>query len=269
MPGWLQHLHRLRIDEVATDETCRSRLHSSRLPHAAAGVAYVGITSHDHRRTLERPLSVARAREPMSTDGYHARQRIRWIWAHIEHSSVAVYRPDSSATGGAVMTEAEQNRIAGYVGRVARLWRLDLRTREIVFDPTGSWWFRWSHRLFLRPRTELRHLYFWQMQWAATSVGMAFPVPIEHDNTFGMRAAPRKMWMNQDWTIRRSATRHIKSVEPRPHIALLLSSDKADASVLVRPWTVRERALLTLAVFLGAVSFVGSIASIWSAWIAP
>ena len=161
------------------------------------------------------------------------------------------------------LTDPEKRRINKYVQQVDRLWRIDYGTHEVLFDPQGGWSFRWSHKLFLRPRTELRHLYFWQAEKAASVQGMPFTVSMDHDNTHGIPEAPRKMYVSGGWKMAKSSARHVKSTEGRPHVAILLNMNAAEMTPLVRPWTRRER----FYAFVSAVlAFGGAITSIL-AWL--
>lgn len=66
------------------------------------------------------------------------------------------------------------------------------------------------------------------------------------------------MWMTDDWSIAWMDRRHLKSSQPRPHVAMLLTNSSQGAAIMVRPWTRREQFLAFLA---GAIAVSGSVFS--------
>jgi len=151
---------------------------------------------------------------------------------------------------------------------VDKLWRRDLKAKQILLRSGGSWWARAARRARREPRTEVLHLYRWLNAWADDAEGMAFENPINREASPGHQAAPRKMWLCDGWTIRMRDRWHLQSTLAPPENHVLLASSAVGAKVLVQHRNAKRCAVTRAAMVavVSAVSFFAAVITITQWW---
>ena len=141
-------------------------------------------------------------------------------------------------------------------------WRLEPVRLRLVFDPI-KWWMRFVPW----PRTAINELWRDLGRWAGTSVGIAFALPLDHDNTWGIEDAPRKMWLTEGATIDHGKLPiwlRLKATNKAPQRTVLISGPTEDAHVLIRPWMSREILWRRFLVAAAILSFVADLLGLTS-----
>jgi len=127
---------------------------------------------------------------------------------------------------------------------VERLWCRDLERKEL-FLCNASQLSRLRMRLFGQ-RTKVEHLYRWLQEWLATEEGITFENGAVRDSIH-VDGVPRKYQLAGDWTVRESDLPYLS------HGPLVASDGK---TVLVQPYSLRERAIRWLPILTGVVTLV-------------
>ena len=143
---------------------------------------------------------------------------------------------------------------------LARLWTRDRAEKLFRFEPEGTRWFRLSHKLRLRPRTQVHHLYRWTRWYEDSDDGRVEGTALGRDASPGLRRSPRKMWLQNGWGIAKKDVGRLKSTLPPPQNYILLSN-LDDAEILRQPPLLTAKVRLG-AFVLGGLSLLGSLASI-------
>ena len=95
-------------------------------------------------------------------------------------------------------------------------------------------------------RTKVEHLYRWLQEWLATEEGVTFENGAVRD-WIHVVGVPRKYQLAGDWTVRESDLPYLS------HGPLVASDGK---TVLVQPYSLRERAIRRLPILTGVVTLV-------------
>ena len=127
---------------------------------------------------------------------------------------------------------------------VERQWCRDLERKELLICNVSRL-SRLRMRLFGQ-RTKVEHLYRWLQDWLATEEGITFENGAVRD-WIHVDGVPRKYQLAGDWTVRESDLPYLS------HGPLVASDGK---TVLVQPYSLRERAIRWLPILTGVVTLV-------------
>ncbi len=108
------------------------------------------------------------------------------------------------------MADGDAERIA----RVRRDWRIIPEKKELDLKPQP--WHVRLVRVFRRTRFDMRSVYLWAAEEFSQRSLMREETPLKHDNILKPSDAVWIYALQNQWTITRSALRHLHSGEPDP-----------------------------------------------------